>query len=361
MSDSPSTYSAANIKVLEWPEAIRKRPGMYVGSTSQRGLHQLVYEVLDRPVNAVLAGRATRVDVTLMADGRIRVEDDGPGDGGGLGLEGPMTHVRAGVRRRDRRTVDLSYVGAPVANALSSELTAEVRRDGVRWVQEYERGISLAPPSPAGPATASGTTLVFRPDADLFETVECSFDDLLDRFRELAFLNRDLTLTLTDERPRGGAEPRQEHCRFPGGARDFVEFLAAGADNPVHTDILHFEWEDPRLAGTVEVALRWSEGPGAGVRSFANSARTPEGGTHVNGFLDGVAAALGLPEATDHGLTAVVSVKLDDPEFEGATRGLLGGEGVRDGVAEAVRGHLAACLAAHPERAGAVVRRLSGP
>ncbi|XEC33046.1 DNA gyrase subunit B [Streptomyces fradiae] len=353
-------YSAANIKVLEWPEAIRQRPGMYVGSTSRRGLHQLVYEVLERPVNEVLAGCATRVDVTLMADGRIRVEDDGVGDGGGLGLEGMMTHVRAGVRPWDRRTVDLSHVGAPVANALSSELTAEVRRDGVRRVQRYERGLALAPAAPVGPAAGSGTTIVFRPDADVFETVECSFDALLERFRELAFLNRELTLTLTDERDQGGA-PRQEHCRFPGGARDFVGFLDSGADNPVHPDIVHLEREDPRLAGTVEVALRWSEGPGAGVRSFANSAPTREGGTHVNGFRDGVVAALGLPPATDHGLTAVVSVKLDAPEFEGATWGRLGSDGVRACVADAVREHLAAWLAAHPERAEAVVRRLTGP
>ncbi|MCX2180357.1 DNA gyrase subunit B [Streptomyces sp. SKN60] len=356
-------YSAANVKVLEWPEAIRQRPGMYVGSTSQRGLHNLLYGVLDRPVNEVLAGRATRLDVTLMADGRIRVEDDGAGDGGGLGLEGMMTHVRAGVRPRDRRTMDLSHVGAPVANALSSELTAEVRRDGVRRVQRYERGIALAPAvttGPAGPATGSGTTIVFRPDADVFETVECSFDELLERFRELAFLNRELTLTLTDERAESDA-PRQEHCRFPGGARDFVAFLDSGADNPVHPDIVHFEREDSRLAGAVEVALRWSEGPGAGIRSFDNSAPTCEGGAHVEGFRDGVAAALGLRTAPDSGLTAVVSVKLDDPVFEGVTRERLGSDGVRGTVAEAVRQHLAAWRAAHPERAEAVVRRLTGP
>ncbi|MET8508758.1 DNA gyrase subunit B [Streptomyces sp. NPDC004787] len=320
-----------------------------------------MYELLDRPVNEVLAGHASRVEVTLMADGRIRVEDDGPGNEERLGLEG-----RAEPRRRDRRTVDLSYVGAPVGNALSRELTAKVRRDGVRRVRRFERGVALGPAVTAGPAAGHGTTLVFRPDGDIFETVECAFDVLLERFRELALLNRELDLTLTDQRAGDGAAPRSVRCRFPGGARDFVEFLDTGTApfrpvDPVHPDIVHVEREIPRLAGTVEVALRWSEGPGAGIRSFVNSAATPAGGTHVEGLLDGIAAAFGLPEATSTGLTAVVSVKLDDPVLEGATRGRLGGSGVRDGVADVVREHLSAWLAAHPERGRDVLRRLTRP
>ncbi|MGW2646306.1 DNA gyrase subunit B [Streptomyces sp. NPDC001393] len=383
MSEDAVRYDATHIEVLEGREVIRRRPGMYVGSTGERGLHQLVFESVDRAVNDVLADRAGgTVDVILQADGGVCVADDGPGlpveaagdTGDEPGLEALLTRLHAGARPGGRRSVEvgLCRIGLCVTNALSSSLTAEVRRGGVRWVQDYARGVALAPPTAAGTATGSGTSIAFRPDVDVFGTVQCSFTVLAERFRELAFLNRDLGISLTDERGPSGS--RSEHLRYPGGVRDFVAFLDAGAERAVHPDIVGIEREDPRMEGVIEVALRWSDSRAERIRSFANSRPTPEGGTHTAGFRDGVAAAVNayarqrrLLAAADPdlsadricaGLTAVVSVKLDHPEFHGATRGLLGGAAVRACVGEAVRAHVGAWLAGHPEQAAAVVGRI---
>ncbi|WP_310727946.1 ATP-binding protein [Streptomyces sp. N2A] len=379
MSEDAIRYDATHIQVLEGWEAIRKRPGMYVGSTGKRGLHQLVFEVADRAVNEVLASLAGSVDVTLTPDGGVRVADDGPGvpietAGDTGGLEALLTRMPAGAEPGGRHAVLLGLfgIGPCVTNALSSHLTAEVRREGVCWIQEYARGVALTPPTAAGPTTGSGTTIAFRPDADIFGTAKCSFAVLTERFRELCFLNRDLDITLTDERPLG--ESRSVRLRFPGGARDFVAFLDAQAGAPVHPDVIGFEQEDPRMAGTVEVALRWCNSREERVRSFANSRPTPEGGTHAVGFRDGVTAAVNAyvrkrrlmtaadtdlsPDRIGQGLTAVVSVKLDQPEFHGATHGILGGGAVRTCVAEAVREHLGTWLEGHPEQAAAVLGRI---
>lgn len=382
MSDAANPYDASHIQVLEGWEAIRKRPGMYVGSTSERGLHKMVFYVVGRAVNEVLAGRAGTVDVTLTPDGGVRVADDGPGvpveasgDAGGPGLEVLLTETHPGADPWGRHTVatGLFGIGPCVVNALSSRLTAEVRREGVHWFQEYARGVALTQPtSSAGPAAGGGTSIAFWPDADVFETTECSFAVLAERFRELAFLNRGLDISLTDERPAGGS--RSVRCRFSGGARDFVAFLDAQAGAPVHPDVIGFEREDPRLAGTVEVALRWRGSHEERVQSYANSEPTPYGGTHLAGFRDGVAAAVNaharerrlLAEtATDldagqigGGLTAVVSAKLDRPQFTGPTHGVLGGAEVRAGVAEAVREGLGTWFESYPEQAAAIVGRI---
>ncbi|MFD7926804.1 DNA gyrase subunit B [Streptomyces sp. NPDC059742] len=381
MSDEAITYDASHIQVLTGLEAVRKRPGMYIGSTGERGLHQMVFEVADRAVNEVVTGRAGSVGVTLMADGGVRVADDGPGipfgaaeDTDGPGLEAMLTELSAGAGPRDRHSVIVAlFLGEPaVTNALSSSLTAEVRREGVRRVQEYACGVAMAPPTAAGPATGSGTTITFRPDATLFGTTECSFAVLAERFRELAFLNRGLDVSLTDERPPGGSQTAR--FRFLGGVRDFVASLPARAGTPVHTDVIGFEREDPRMAGTMEVALRWCGSREDRVRSFANSAATPYGGTHEAGLRDGAAAARdayararGLLTPADpglgvdrigEGLTAIVSVKLDHPEFVGATRGELGNAPVRACVAEAVREHLGAWLEQNPRQAVAVITEM---
>ncbi|MFG2483788.1 ATP-binding protein [Streptomyces virginiae] len=380
MSDETIGYDATHIQVLEWPEAVRRRPGMYIGSMGEHGLHQLVFEVADRLVNEAVSGR---VGVTLLADGGVRVTDDGPGlpfaaaaDTEGPGLEALLTELSFGSRPGDRRAVTLTRfgLGPAVANALSSRLTAEVRRAEVRWISEYARGVAVTPPTAAGPATGSGTTLTFWPDATLFGTAECSFAVLAGYFRELAFLNRGLDLSLTDERPADG--PQTARFRFLGGVRDFVVSLTARAGTPVHTDVIGFEREDPRMAGTMEVALRWCGSPEERIRGFANSAATPCGGTHEAGLREGVAAALdayarghGLltakapdldTERVAEGLTAVVSVKLDHPEFVGATHGELGNAAVRACVGEAVGEHLGAWLEANPEQATAVVGRILG-
>ncbi|WP_330309676.1 MULTISPECIES: DNA gyrase subunit B [unclassified Streptomyces] len=382
MREEAIRYDASHIQVLEGWEAIRKRPGMYVGSTGERGLHQLLFEVAGRAVNEVLAGRAGSVEVALTPHGGVRVADDGPGvpveatagDTDGPGLEALLTRMHAGAGPGGRHTAAMSLFGTGpcVTNALSSRLTAEVRREGVRWVQEYARGVALTPPTAVGPATGSGTTIAFWPDTDIFGTAECSYAVLEEHFRQLAFLNQGLSISLTDERPPGGSRPVR--FQFPGGVRDFVAFLDTRAGAPVHPDVIGFEREDPRMAGTVEVALRWCGSREERVRSFANSVLTPDGGTHAMGFRDGVAAAVTsharqrrLLAAADpdlgadrigEGLTAVVSVKLDSPVFLGATHGTLGGAAVRACVAEAVRDHLGTWLEGHPEQAAAVVGRI---
>lgn len=381
MGGEGKRYDAADITVLEGAEAIRKRPGMYVGSTGEHGLHQAVYEVVGRAVNEVLADRASTVDVGLTPDGGVSVTDDGAaevaGGADGPGLEAMLTRMATRWSPAGRNTVAMSRagLGVCVTNALSSRLTAEVRRGGTRWLQQYTRGVADAAAAAVGPAVGSGTTIAFRPDPGIFENVECSFAVLAERFRELAFLNQGLGISLTDARQPG--EPRSVRFNSPGGARDFVAFLDAPggvpARVPVHPDIVGFAWEDERMEGSGEVALRWGTSGEERVRGFANSAPTPYGGTHVTGFREGAAAAVNayarrhrLPAAAGPelsanqigaGLTAVVSVKLDFPEFHGATGGGLGNAAVRDGVAEAVRNHLGSWLEAHPEQASAVIDR----
>ncbi|MFD7711773.1 DNA gyrase subunit B [Streptomyces sp. NPDC059786] len=401
-------YDTSHIEVLDGREAVRKRPGMWVGSVGERGLHCWAFGVTDWVVDEALAGRAGSVAVTLTPDGGVRVTGDGQGvpveaagHTGGPGIEALLTSMPAEAELSGRyaTTVRLFANGLFVANALSSRLTAEVRRgDGVRWVQEYARGVAVAPPSPVGPATGSpvgigngigspigigsGTIITFRPDADIFETTHLSYAVLAEHFRRLAFLNRGLDVTLTDERPKDH-EPRSERFQFPGGAADFVthlDRLGAGTPSPQpdesgHAEVFCFERADPRMAGTVEVAVRWCGSHEERVRSFANSRPTPEGGTHESGFRAGTAAAVdayarrrGLLTAAEpgrltadrigEGLTAVVSVKLERPEFEGATRGGLAGDAVHERVAAAVTEHLGTWLDEEPERGEAVVRRM---
>ncbi|MEV7616166.1 ATP-binding protein [Streptomyces sp. NPDC089799] len=377
MTEEATRYDASNIQVLQGWEAVRKRPGMYVGSTSERGLRQMVFEVAERAVNEVLAGRAASVDVTLTPDGGVCVADDGPGipideTGAGPGLEALLTQMQAwrGAGGRHDVMLGLCGFGPAVINALSQRMTAEVRREGARWVQEYARAVAVTPLTEAGAATGSGTTLAFWPDADIFGAAEFSFDGLEERFRELAFLNQGLEISLTDLRRPD--ESRSVRLRFPDGARDFVAFLDGHAAASAPTDTIAFEHEDPRMAGMMEVAFRWCSCPGEGIRSFANS-RPTIGGTHEVGFRDGMTASVtayareqGLLTATDpdldadrigEGLTAVVSVKLDRPEFEGSTLGVLGNSEVRDCVEQAVQDRLGRWLKKEPEQAAAIIDR----
>ena len=374
MSEGINEYSASQIQVLEEWEAVRKRPGMFIGSTGERGLHQMVFEVAHRAVNEVLAGHASRVDITLTPDGGVSVADDGAGDIGLPGLDVLLTRMQTGVRRGDRHDVTLGFqgVGPFIVNALSSRMTAEVRCGGVHWVREYARGVAVTPLTEAGSSTGSGTTVTFWPDADIFETVEYSFDVLVERFRELAFLNRGLEVHLADQRSPGRFRTAQ--FRYPGGTRDFVAFLDEEEKTPVDPHIICFEREEPAMAGIAEVALRWRDSPGERIQSFVNSWPTTRGGTHERGLRDGLAAAVTayarerqLLTATDpdldadrigEGLTAVVSVKLDDPEFEGSTRDVLGNAAARACVGQAVQEHLSRWLDGHPAQAVALVHRI---
>lgn len=260
--------------------------------------------------------------------------------------------------------------GLFVANALSSRLTAEVQCEGTHRVQEYARGVAAAQPSAMRPTAGSWTTIAFWPDAEIFETTRCSFAVLAERFRQVAFLNRGLRISLADERPAGGA--RAVSFRFPDGVRDFVAALDAETGAALHPDIIGFEREDPRMAGTMEVAMLWSGSRQERIRSFANSRATRQGGTHVDGFRDGVAAVTayarerGLLTADNdpcadrisEGLTAVVSVKLERPEYLGATHELLGNTDVRDCAGEAVREHLGNWLEEHSKQATQVIGRI---
>ncbi|MGW0829030.1 DNA gyrase subunit B [Streptomyces prunicolor] len=380
MSAEGMEYDAADIKVLEGREAVRKRPGMYVGSTGERGLYHLVSEVADRAVGEVLAGRAGSVDITLTSDGGVRVADDGARAGGAYDpdLEAQLASLQlsSGPIGRHATVIAPFRLGLFVANALSSRLTVEVRGEGTRWVKEYARGVDVEQPDAVGEltgdlgsATGSGTTISFWPDTEIFETAWSSFPVLAERFRQLAFLNRGLAISLTDERPADGV--RRVLYQFPDGARDFVAALDAEAGASFRPDVFGFEGEDARMAGTMEVALLWGCSRSAQIRGFANSLATHEGGTHLDGFRDGVVAAItelarerGLPTASDFdaradlifdSLTAVVSVKLDQPEYLGATCTLLGNAEVRSCVAEAVREHLGNWFAERPERAAKVV------
>ncbi|MFF8697203.1 ATP-binding protein [Streptomyces sp. NPDC015144] len=377
MSEKDTRYDASHIQVLEGWEAIRKRPGMYVGSTSERGLRQMVFEVADRAVNEVLASRASSVDITLTPGGGVCVADDGPGvpidetEGASVpGLEALLTQMQTRVDTGGHRDVPLGFcgIGPAVVNALSRRMTAEVRREGVRWAQEYARGVATTPLTKVGAATGCGTTITFWPDADIFGTTEFSFDGLEERFRELAFLNQGLDISLTDLRRLDVSHSVRLH--FPGGTQDFVDFLDGHAAAHALLETIAFGREVPQMAGEMDIAFRWCSCPDERVRSFANSWPTVDG-THVVGFRDGMAAAVtayarehGLLTPMDpdigadrirEGLTAVVSVKLDRPEFEGATRGVLGNSEVRDCVGQAVQDHLGRWLKEDPERAAAVI------
>lgn len=339
-----SDYSAVHIQVLEGLEAVRKRPGMYVGSTDERGLHVLLHEVLEPAADAVLHGRASTVEVTLLADGGVRIAHDGS-HGGDLAERLTRPWVAAGpVGSR----ISLSWfsVGLGVVNALTERLLVEERRAGATIRHEYARGRQLTPPTEVGPAGETATVITFRPDPEVFSTTRFSYSALADRFRELAFLNRDLDLVLIDERR---SAPRTERFRSPGGTADFTAFL--GGDP---SDTVLVERTDERMGGALEVAVSWSGG--GGLHCFANSRRSSDG-SHLSGLRDGLRAAL-LPltgrralRTVLAGLTAVVSVKLDAPDYEGCTRERLGNLPVRACVAEAVQQAVAAWLAEHPRRA----------
>lgn len=372
MSQEPATYDASHITVLHGLEAVRKRPGMYIGSTGERGLHLLVIEAAGWGFDEILHRRASRLDVTLLSDGGVRLADDGPGVAFGTGpsLTVALTVLTAGWRAIGPRYPMSSVLGqVSVVNALSSRLVAEVRREGRRHVQEFVRGVPVAPVADSGPTSGSGTAVTFWADADIFEVTEFSFETLVERFRELVFLNRELDISLTDE--RGQAEPRTVRLHHPDGVRELVAFLDEEGGG---VEIVGFEAEEPQTETTMEIAWRWRGSGPERVHGFANSQPTPEGGTHLLGFRDGMAAALTgyarerqLLASTDpdidpgrigRGLTAVVSVKVKYPQFDGCTWGALGNAEVRGYVRQAVQHHLGGWLTANPQQATEILDRL---
>lgn len=374
---SPQTtkYDASHLQVLEGLEAIRKRPGMYIGSTDVRGLLHLALEAAAPSLDEVAAGRVRRVEVTLLSDGGLRVVDDCQDvafeSADGLGLDQQLTTLRVGRRPSQRDIVHFPSVGLCVVNALSSRLVAEVRSEGVREVREYRQGAAVSPAADrasAEPGAVAGTTITLWPDPGIFTTTQWPLDQLVERFRELSFLNRELDIMVTDER-----SPERRTLRFhnSGGPQDMVASLDEPTPPLVHPDTIAFERDDPRMEGTMDVAFRWRRSGPKQIHGFANSNPTPGAGTHVLGFHDGLTAALsayaraqGLLAASDpdldagqvgEGLTAVVSVRLDHVVFEGCTRGTLGNPEVRHCVEEAVVEHFGKWLAEHSPEAAAIL------
>src|SRR5271157_3429184 len=286
---SSPTYTGANIRVLEGIEAVRKRPGMYIGDTTTRGLHHLIYEVVDNAIDEAMAGYCRQIHVTLHADGSVSVVDDGRGipvdihaDSGKSALEVVLTKVHAGGKF-DHDTYKVSGglhgVGVTVVNALSEWLEAEVRRDGQVWQQDYEQGIAKGPVHTLGPAKSTGTTIRFLPDATIFPRIAFDYDTLEKRLRELAFLNKRVRIRLSDER---GDERKDAEFFSTEGLGEFVAYLNR-AQTPLHPPVVFLGRDDER-AVEVEVALQYNDSISEMVVSYCNNIHTVEGGTHLTGF-----------------------------------------------------------------------------
>jgi DNA gyrase subunit B len=373
-----SSYSAKDITVLEGLEAVRKRPGMYIGSTGPRGLHHLVYEVVDNSVDEAIAGHANRVTVTLHPDNSCTVVDDGRGIPVERhpklrkpAAEVVLTTLHAGGKFGDgggyKVSGGLHGVGVSVVNALSERLDLEIWRDGAVWTQSYERGKPLAKFKKGRAVKTTGTTITFLPDMEIFgDEIEFDFDTLAERLRETAFLTRGLKVELVDERGAG----RKVEFLYKGGIADFVKHLNESKD-PLHRKIIYLEGETDE--GQVEVAMQWNSSYQESTFSFANNINTHEGGTHLSGFRSALTRTLNaiarnrnlLKDKDDNlsgedvreGLTAVVSVKLADPQFEGQTKTKLGNPPIEGLVKEIVNRQLGDFLEEHPADARRILSK----
>jgi DNA gyrase subunit B len=373
-----ASYTAKNITVLEGLEPVRLRPGMYIGSTGARGLHHLVYEAVDNAVDEALAGRADTIHVTIHPDNSVTVRDNGSGipvdvmaDQGESALTVVLTKLHAGGKfggdgAAYKVSGGLHGVGISVVNALSERLTAEVRRDGKVHRQTFARGEPTSDLEVTGKTTETGTTISFLPDGEIFEEIDWSYETLSQRLRETAFLTRGLRICLSDERAGG----EQVEFHYEGGIRDFVAHVNSAKD-PVHKTIAYFESEGEK--GAVEVAMQWNSSYQDSVYTFANNINTHEGGSHLSGFnaaltrtLNRVARKLELlkekeenleGEDVREGLAAVVSVKLQEPQFEGQTKTKLGNPWVKGFVESAVNAKLAEFLEENPQDAKQIIQK----
>ncbi|NEC87740.1 DNA topoisomerase (ATP-hydrolyzing) subunit B [Streptomyces sp. SID12501] len=391
-----ASYDASAITVLEGLDAVRKRPGMYIGSTGERGLHHLVQEVVDNSVDEALAGHADTIDVTILADGGVRVIDNGRGIPVGIvpsegkpALEVVLTVLHAGGKFGGGGysvSGGLHGVGVSVVNALSSRVAVEVRTDGYRWTQEYKLGVPTAPIARHEPTVETGTSVTFWADADIFETTVYSFETLSRRFQEMAFLNKGLTINLTDEREvakatvgadEAGADEKDEvrtvSYHYEGGIVDYVTYLNSRKGDVVHPTVIDLEAEDREKSLSLEVAMQWNSGYTEGVYSFANIIHTHEGGTHEEGFRAALTSLINkyardkkhLREKDDNltgddireGLTAIISVKLAEPQFEGQTKTKLGNTEAKTFVQKAVYEHLNDWLDRNPNEASDIIRK----
>ena len=357
-------YDARSITVLEGLEAVRKRPGMYIGSTGERGLHHLVYEVVDNAVDEALAGFCDRIEVTLLADGGVRVADNGRGipvDDHPVerrpAVEVVLTTLHAGGKFDGKSYAvsgGLHGVGVSVVNALSERLEVEIRRDGYLWQQSYQLGDPASGLSRGEATTETGTIITFWPDGQIFETTEWSFETLSRRLQEMAFLVRGLTIILTDLRPAHiNGEPRTVTYCYQGGIADFVRYLN-GTKEPVHATVIEFGDEGTGIS--VEIAMQWNSSYTESVYTFANTINTAEGGTHEEGFRAALTTIVNnyardqklvrekderlSGEDVREGLAAIISVKLANPQFEGQTKTKLGNTEARSFVQKVCNDHL---------------------
>src|ERR1700758_3600158 len=373
------SYDAGSIKVLEGLEAVRKRPGMYIGSTGERGLHHLVYEVVDNAVDEALAGYCDTIDVTRLSDGGVR----GRADGRGIpvdehpvehrpAVEVVMTTLHAGGKFDGKSYAvsgGLHGVGVSVVNALSSLLEVDVRRDGYAWTQVYERGDPMGPLERGAATEDDGTTISFWPDNTIFETTDWSFETLSRRMQEMAFLNKNLAISLTDLRTLDeSGQPRAARYQYEGGIADFVRYINASKE-PVHGSIIDFDEEAEGIS--VEIAMQWTGAYTESVHTFANTINTAEGGTHEEGFRAALTTIVNkyardqklLREKDDNltgddvreGLTAIVSVKLAEPQFEGQTKGKLGNTEAKSFVQKTCNDHLKDWFDRNPGEAKSIV------
>ena len=399
---SDGSYDASDITVLEGLEAVRKRPGMYIGSTGERGLHHLVYEVVDNSVDEALAGHCDHIEVTLLADGGVRVVDNGRGipvdihpTEGRPTVEVVMTILHAGGKFGGGGYAvsgGLHGVGISVVNALSSRVETQVKRQGYTWFQSFANGGKPVGTLRQGePTTETGTTQTFWADPTIFETTHYDFETLRARFQQMAFLNKGLQITLTDERPEqsgtddevtgedgssdenAAAKPRVVVYKYDNGLLDYVHHLnSAKRVEVVHPEVIAFEAEDTEKRISLEVAMQWTNAYSESVHTYANTISTTEGGTHEEGFRAAMTSLVNryartkglIKEKEDNltgddireGLTAVISIKLGEPQFEGQTKTKLGNTEAKTFVQSVVNDQFGDWLGSHPNEAKDIIR-----
>nr|WP_245993588.1 DNA topoisomerase (ATP-hydrolyzing) subunit B [Flaviflexus salsibiostraticola] len=400
--DENQAYDAADITVLEGLEAVRKRPGMYIGSTGERGLHHLVYEVVDNSVDEALAGYCDHIEVTLLENGGVQVVDNGRGipvamhpTEGKPAVEVVMTVLHAGGKFGNGGYAvsgGLHGVGVSVVNALSTRMATEIKRDGSYWTIGYENGVTVEPLEQGIATDETGTTQTFWPNPSIFETVDFDFETLRKRFHQMAFLNKGLRITLIDHRPEAVPEGdevtgdeqgtandpimghREVSYRYEGGLLDYVKFLNGMKKvELVHPDPIYFESEDTEKQISLEIAMQWTGAYSESIHTFANTINTTEGGTHEEGFRSALTTIINKyareksllkdkdpnlsGEDVREGLTAVISVKLGEPQFEGQTKTKLGNTEARTFVQQQTYQQLADWFDSHPNEARDIIRK----
>lgn len=379
MSTPENNYDAGNIQVLEGLEAVRKRPGMYIGSTGPRGLHHLVYEIVDNSVDEALAGYCDKIQVTITKEGWIRCQDNGRGipvsvhpTEGISTVQVVLTILHAGGKFGGGGYAvsgGLHGVGASVVNALSTKLRVKVGREGFFWTQSYQIGVPDAPLAKAEPTETTGTMIEFEPNPEIFETVEFDYETLRARFQQMCFLNKGLAISLKDER-----SGREDSYLYEKGLIDYVEYLNASKKGElVNEEIISIESETKEKNMSVELALQWTNAYSESVHTYANTINTHEGGTHEEGFraalttlLNKYARATNLLKEKDEnlsgddcreGLTAVISIKLSEPQFEGQTKTKLGNTEAKAFVQKVVNEQFGDWLDRNPNVAKEIIRK----